>query len=61
MRGRSRTSWLADAMKHRPRKTGRLIDNRREQLPVHIGRRLQLLVGAGTGGAQEIATVGHLK
>ena len=52
---------LADAVQHRPRKIGHLIDDRCEQVPAHIRRRLELLVGAGTGGAQQIAAIGHFQ
>ena len=52
---------FADTMQHSPRKIGHLIDNRCEQVPAHICRRLELLVSAGTGGAQQIAAIGHFK
>ena len=38
-----------------------LIDDRGEQLPAHVGRRLELLIGARTGGAEQIAAVGGLQ
>ena len=38
-----------------------LIDNAGEQFPAHVGRRLELLVGAGTGGAQQVAPIGCLE
>jgi hypothetical protein len=52
---------LADAVQNRPREIGDLIDNRHEQLPAHVCRRLEFLVGARTGGAQQIAAVGHFQ
>src|SRR4029079_13782359 len=52
---------LADAMQHGPRKIRHLIDNRCEQVPIHIRRRLEVLVGAGTGGAQQIAAIGDFQ
>ena len=52
---------FADTMQHSPRKIGHLIDNRCEQVPAHICRRLEFLVSAGTGSAQQIAAIGHFK
>ena len=40
------------------RDVGVLIDQRGEELPRHVGLGLELLVGAGAGGAEEIAAVG---
>ena len=40
---------------------GHLVDDLREQLPAHVGRRLELLVGARAGRAQQIAAVGRLE
>ena len=62
MRGKvSDQHRLADAMQDRPRKIGNLVDDRREQVPAHVCRRLQFLVGARTSGAQQIAAVGHFQ
>ena len=48
-------------MQHRAHEIGNLVDNRREQVPAQVGRRLELLIGARTGRAQEIAAVGHFQ
>jgi len=53
--------WFADAMQDCPRKAGDLVDNRREEVPAHVGWRLELLVGARASGAQEIAAVCHFQ
>ena len=52
---------LADPMQHGARQFGHLIDDAREQLPRHVGRRLELRISARTGGAQQVAAVGHLQ
>ena len=52
---------FADTVQHRPHKIRHLIDNRPEQFPTHICRRLEFLVSARTGGAQQIATIGHFQ
>jgi hypothetical protein len=52
---------FADAVQNGARKIGRLIDDGSEQTPVHIRRRLELFVGARTGGAEQIAAVGDLQ
>src|SRR6516225_266975 len=38
-----------------------LVDDRGEELPAHVGGRLEFLVGAGTGRAQEVAAVRGLE
>jgi hypothetical protein len=52
---------LADAVKNRTREIRQLIDDGREQLPAHVGGRLELGVGARTSGAEQIAAVRHLQ
>ena len=52
---------LADAVQHHPLDFGKLIDDAGEQLPAHVGGRLQLLIGARAGGAQQIAAVRRLQ
>ena len=52
---------LADAMHHRAFEMRDLVDDRGEQRPAHVGRRLELGIGARTGRAQEIAAVGGLE
>ncbi len=37
---------------------GILVDERGEEFPGHVGFGLELLVGAGAGGAEKIAAVG---
>src|SRR5262245_66497836 len=48
-------------MQHSPGKIGQLVDNRPEQVPAHVCRRLELLVSARAGGAQEIAAIGDFQ
>ena len=52
---------LAHAMQHDTRHVRHLIDNRREQLPAHVRRRLQRLERARTRLAQQIAAIGDLQ
>src|SRR5262249_54950459 len=48
-------------MEDRALQVWNLIDDRDEQLPAHVGGRLELGVGARAGGAQEIAAIGGLE
>ncbi len=52
---------LADAVQDRALEVGNLIDDRGEQLPAHVGGRLELLVGARARRAQQVAAVGRLQ
>ena len=52
---------LADAVEDDARNIRILVDERGEELPRHVGLGLELLVGAGAGGAEEIAAVGGLE
>ena len=45
-------------MQHGPLQLRNLIDDRREQLPAHVGRRLELRISARARGAEQIAAVG---
>jgi hypothetical protein len=38
----------------------KLVDDPREQLPAHVGGRLQIFKGARAGFAQQIAAIGRL-
>ena len=48
-------------MQDRAFDVGHLIDDRAEQLPAHVGGRLELLVGARAGRAQQVAAVRDLQ
>ena len=52
---------LADAVQHDAGDVRNLIDDAGEQLPAHIGRRLQFLERARAGLAQQVAAVGDLQ
>jgi hypothetical protein len=52
---------LADAVQYGALQLRDLIDDRREQFPAHIGRRLELGVSARACGAKKIAAVGGFK
>ena len=52
---------FADAVQYRAMQARNLIDDRGEQLPAHVGRRLELRVGARAGRAQKIAAVGRFQ
>ena len=52
---------LADAVQDHARDVGHLVDDAREQLPAHVGLRLEVRVGARAGGAQQVAAVGGLQ
>ena len=62
MRGRSLTSIGSPTPCSTARaRSGNLIDDRGEQLPAHVRRRLELLIGARAGGAEQIAAVRRLQ
>ena len=52
---------LADAVQHRALQLGNLVDDRREQRPAHIGRRLERFIGARACRAQQIAAICRLQ
>ena len=52
---------LADTVQDGTHETGELVDDAREKLPRHIGRRLQRLEGARTGLAEQVAAVRDLE
>ena len=52
---------LADAMQHRTLGLRNLIHDAGEQIPAHVGRRLQVGVGARAGRAKQVAAVRGLK
>jgi hypothetical protein len=51
---------LADAMQNDARYVRKLVDDTSEQLPAHIGGRLEIFEGARAGFAQQIAAIGRL-
>ena len=52
---------LADAVQNGALQAGELVDDRSEQLPAHIRRRFEFLVGSGASGAQQIAAIRRLE
>src|SRR6266478_2508724 len=48
-------------MQYGPGDIGKLVNDASEEFPAHIRRRLEVLEGARTGLAQEIAAIGRLE
>ena len=48
-------------MQHDPRDARELVDDRGEQLPAHIPRRLEVFESARAGGAEQVAAVRRLQ
>src|SRR5712691_10071822 len=57
----SQAETCANAVQNRALEIGDLIDDQGEQLPAHVGRRLELLVGARARRAQQVAAVRRLQ